>query len=317
LLEINMPITTVTCPDCQATLKIPDTIAPGKKIRCPKCKTPFAIPAQEEEAVGVKPAVARPKAASPPKAPPHDQADEEDEIDLPPRRKAPPKREKDDEEDEPRPARKAAQKHDEDEYRPTRKKSKNGKKGQQSPVLLWSLIIGGALVLGGGITLILLLNKGSDKPVNSNRPSAEKKTNPEGTGNQEGGANEEGIRKEQTNLQGTWLVVALEAGGKPIPADGLRRINLHYIFTGNKILIKRVGRPDQENTYQIDPTATPKRIDTKIKGGMTVKGIYELTGDTLKLCVMTDENASTQYPKDFVSRPSPTTDMLTFQREKR
>jgi predicted Zn finger-like uncharacterized protein len=38
----------VTCPECQANLKIPDIIAPGKKIRCPKCKATFVLPVEEE-----------------------------------------------------------------------------------------------------------------------------------------------------------------------------------------------------------------------------------------------------------------------------
>ena len=75
-----------TCPnpDCGVTLKTPNRVAPGKKVKCPKCGTPFAPEAAEPpaDAPGAgtfKLADAEPKkpaAAPPPKNPMDD--DEED-----------------------------------------------------------------------------------------------------------------------------------------------------------------------------------------------------------------------------------------------
>jgi hypothetical protein len=44
-----MLATTVTCPECDAVLRLANAVAPGKKLRCPKCKTIFAVPENEEE----------------------------------------------------------------------------------------------------------------------------------------------------------------------------------------------------------------------------------------------------------------------------
>ncbi len=54
-----------TCPGCQARLQIPDTMA-GKKVRCPKCKVPFAVPAAD----AAETPVATRTPAAPPAAPP-------------------------------------------------------------------------------------------------------------------------------------------------------------------------------------------------------------------------------------------------------
>jgi hypothetical protein len=182
-----MPPTTVECPECQATLKLPATVTPGKKIRCPKCKVPFIVPDPDEDAIQSSP----PRKPARP-APARDDADEdetpasrkpvrkrrheeeEDGDDRRPLRKATRRRdEEDDEEEENEPPRKAGRKRggvvDEEEEediedRPQGKKGKKDKKKKKgSSVLLWSLIIGGAVVLlGGGITLFLVLKGKGD-----------------------------------------------------------------------------------------------------------------------------------------------------------
>src|SRR5262245_65075088 len=39
----------ITCPDCDATLKLAKAPAPGKKVKCPKCEALF-VPSDEEKA---------------------------------------------------------------------------------------------------------------------------------------------------------------------------------------------------------------------------------------------------------------------------
>jgi hypothetical protein len=41
----------VTCPECAAQLALGPTVAPGKRIRCPRCETVFAVPESEPPAV--------------------------------------------------------------------------------------------------------------------------------------------------------------------------------------------------------------------------------------------------------------------------
>jgi predicted Zn finger-like uncharacterized protein len=183
-----MATTTVECPECQARLKVTD-VAPGKRIRCPRCKTPFAVPAEEEEEVLP---TARSLGSARPPAPPREDG-EEAEIETRPARKEG-KRTKDEEgaedeedrpartreenEDDDRPKRKSGGKaakidqgREEEEGRPKRRKSKKGKKSQGSSVLMWSLVGGGAaLLIGGGIVLIMMMKGG--KTPDSKKDSA-------------------------------------------------------------------------------------------------------------------------------------------------
>jgi uncharacterized protein (TIGR03067 family) len=117
-------------------------------------------------------------------------------------------------------------------------------------------------------------------------------------------------------LKGTWLVVALEAGGKPVAAERLRALKLQYVFDGNKLTMRRPDKPDQVHTISLDPSSNPRRMTSK-QADLLVHSIYAMDGNTLRLCLMVDDNPSVYagFPKDFVSRAAPMTDLLTLQRQ--
>lgn len=92
--------------------------------------------------------------------------------------------------------------------------------------------------------------------------------------------------KEREKFQGTWWTVSMERDGRTIPAKELkgRRVIIkedkYIIFDGDKIL--------QRGTFKLDPSTTPRQIDTTPttgrNAGKTDKGIYELKDGVLKLC---------------------------------
>jgi uncharacterized protein (TIGR03067 family) len=93
---------------------------------------------------------------------------------------------------------------------------------------------------------------------------------------------------DRDTIQGRWKPVSIERGGKPIasraePNDKLALVieGDRYDWTGGDV---PVG-----GTYTLDPSKTPKQIDLTPNGGpnrgSTLKGIYQIEGDTLKLCL--------------------------------
>ena len=42
-----MPLVTVRCPECRAALRPSEPPQPGQRLRCPRCKTPFTVPADD------------------------------------------------------------------------------------------------------------------------------------------------------------------------------------------------------------------------------------------------------------------------------
>ena len=82
-----------------------------------------------------------------------------------------------------------------------------------------------------------------------------------------------------------WKPTEGKNAGTPFPKDELDAITL--LLTDGKYQVKHLGQ-DEGGTFKIDATKTPKTMDiTAVEGqnkGKTVLAIYELSGDTLKVC---------------------------------
>lgn len=84
-------------------------------------------------------------------------------------------------------------------------------------------------------------------------------------------------KREAERLQGAWTPTKIE-GANPGKVNGLR-----VTVKGDKITLVGADDETQEFTFKLDPAAKPKRIDITFTLG-TLLGVYELDGDTLKVC---------------------------------
>jgi uncharacterized protein (TIGR03067 family) len=92
---------------------------------------------------------------------------------------------------------------------------------------------------------------------------------------------------DHEKIQGTWEVISFEQRGEKDSAEDIK--GLQAQITKDKIAFTRGGKPAGASTYKLDPTRKPRWITfTPIKGDdkrrLPAMGIYELTGDSLKLC---------------------------------
>jgi uncharacterized protein (TIGR03067 family) len=71
-----------------------------------------------------------------------------------------------------------------------------------------------------------------------------------------------------------------------------------------------------EGVYHLDPTKSPKTIDIVTLGGArkTALGLYQLDGDTLKLCLSLDPAKVSERPKEFGSREGESRVVVTLKR---
>ena len=110
------------------------------------------------------------------------------------------------------------------------------------------------------------------------------------------------LDKEVKKFQGTWTIESSVTGGMAIRADLLK--GLIGIYEGDKHTVKMGDKVIQVGTQKIDPSKSPKTIDvTMTEGpnkGAVMLGIYEIDGDTLKVCF---DPQGKKRPTEFKSAP--------------
>jgi uncharacterized protein (TIGR03067 family) len=119
----------------------------------------------------------------------------------------------------------------------------------------------------------------------------------------------------QKTLQGDWIPVKAELAGKPMPEAVLKTISLKLVKNEYEVLV--AGKPDK-GTWTIDPTAKPKGMKiTGVKGpnaGKTFPAIYELAGDTLRVCY---DLSGKKRPTEFKTKADTKLYLVTYQRKKK
>ena len=91
---------------------------------------------------------------------------------------------------------------------------------------------------------------------------------------------------EVNKLQGTWLVHSQTFEGKQ--HDDMKPSE--FVFAGGTLTIKAEGGADEKMTFTVDPSGKLKAMDVKPErepgpGVVVGAAIYELDGDTLKVCI--------------------------------
>jgi uncharacterized protein (TIGR03067 family) len=90
-------------------------------------------------------------------------------------------------------------------------------------------------------------------------------------------------KKDQDKLQGEWTLMSGERDGNAFPDDLVK--SLKRTMKDDHFSITRDGETLAKGTFKLDPSKKPKAIDIKLDNNDTpVQGIYELDGDTFKMC---------------------------------
>jgi uncharacterized protein (TIGR03067 family) len=93
-----------------------------------------------------------------------------------------------------------------------------------------------------------------------------------------------------------WAVLGMEDRGQKIPVERLKVKGIRFAKdTVTWLLLEGDDKlAGLEGKLQIDPSKNPKEIDVEMPGAGIMRGIYEIKGDKLRICL--DEK---RRPKDF------------------
>lgn len=115
-------------------------------------------------------------------------------------------------------------------------------------------------------------------------------------------------------MAGKWKVETVEAGGKVVDVADEHKLVItiagdHYEFMTKDGL--------DGGTLKLDETQKPKTMDaTDTEGldvGKVIKAIYELAGDTMRVCYAVDGG---ERPKELATKKDAPLLLITYKREK-
>jgi uncharacterized protein (TIGR03067 family) len=125
---------------------------------------------------------------------------------------------------------------------------------------------------------------------------------------------ESGDAKDASAMEGTWLPSSAELAGKPFPEEVRKTIKL--VIKGDKYTVT-VGKAVDQGTAKLNPSAKPKALDITGTDGpnkdKTFKAIYELDGDTLRICY---DLSGKGRPTEFATKEGTHLFLVTYKREK-
>jgi uncharacterized protein (TIGR03067 family) len=126
-------------------------------------------------------------------------------------------------------------------------------------------------------------------------------------------AKDDAVKAAKAKLKGTWAVVSLEEKGEKAPEDVVKKMRL--VFQDSKVIIKGTEDGDHEATYTIDPSQKPATLDLVPADGpdkgKTLRCIYSLEGDDLKIC--SASKSDDERPTEFAAKKAV---LLVFKRGK-
>jgi uncharacterized protein (TIGR03067 family) len=153
-------------------------------------------------------------------------------------------------------------------------------------------------------------NYSENSPGKASQAYADTKSKLDPTNSTGVSANQDNAKSDHAALQGDWRVILAEDSGRASSQDALRdtRVSIKH----DEFVMEIAGRKNV-STFKLDPSTSPKSIDLKA-AGRTRPGIYDLQGDTLRICV---SEAADSRPTVFDSQPGSVNDVvLTLKRAK-
>jgi uncharacterized protein (TIGR03067 family) len=121
--------------------------------------------------------------------------------------------------------------------------------------------------------------------------------------------------KDVDAIQGTWLPSSAELAGQKFSDEVRKTIKL--AIKGDKYTAT-VGTQVDQGTVKLNPSADPKSLGiTGTDGpnkGKTILAIYELDGDTLRVCY---DLSGKSRPTEFKTKAETQLFLVTYQRENR
>jgi uncharacterized protein (TIGR03067 family) len=120
---------------------------------------------------------------------------------------------------------------------------------------------------------------------------------------------------DKDELQGAWVATAIEISGKPASPDEIKATR--FTFKGDKLLVQHptFGKREVEGSFKVDREKSSRQLDIDLIKLSGFVGIYEVKGDELRICYVTNNNPKNR-PTKFASNEEGASVLIVFKRQK-
>lgn len=134
-----------------------------------------------------------------------------------------------------------------------------------------------------------------------------------------GDAQEDAFKKELKALAGAWRPILIETDGDKAPEEVLKELNMTRDDTGKVVMRQGDTVVLEGRVKKIDASKNPKTMDTEElvgkKKGNIIQGIYEIDGDSLRVCVVLPGKG--ERPTEFSAKAGSGRTLIVYKREKK
>jgi len=118
--------------------------------------------------------------------------------------------------------------------------------------------------------------------------------------------------KDKEKLQGTWKAVSVTDNGRTESGDAVKTLKLQIKKDAYTYVI---GDKNFSARFTIDPSKKPKQMDVTFEEGpqkgKTMRAIYSLDGDKLKIC------GGDERPTEFSAKAKSKAVLFEFERDQK
>jgi uncharacterized protein (TIGR03067 family) len=119
-------------------------------------------------------------------------------------------------------------------------------------------------------------------------------------------------KKDLEKMQGTWHAITVEVKGTPSDADAVKKFEL--VVKNDSYTVKTSGKEHVSAKLVLRADKDPKEMDIVLETDPVYKGIYEIDGDTLKICLVLSSDDDSKRPMEFKSEENSNTALFTWER---
>jgi uncharacterized protein (TIGR03067 family) len=117
-------------------------------------------------------------------------------------------------------------------------------------------------------------------------------------------------KSDRDKIQGDWKAESMVQGGEKAPEELVKNFTLNV--KDNRWMVMINGQ-EEKGTFKEDSSKKPKEITFTSDSGTERQGIYDLDGDTLKVCVGSPGDTR---PTEFDSKSGSSAMYIVFKRKK-